>query len=696
MSVELDVHALKPRLAEGVRLSQNERGGPQLQSDQAFMDLRPIDAAVVELLDGERDLAALGRAALDLEVPMRPMAMLGLLRRLHRVGLITGLESQAGHLFGKEKSLLRSLIGGLSDVHIFIGGLAAPLSVGRLIPAGFWPHFSLLGFVLMSALLVYAGFDGSLRGLLSVLPPAREPLPVLLLAYISLCAILSLRGLVRGVAMRSLGIKVPKAGLRLTYGVLHLEADQTWRRGVSAAARLQVALVGLSSLTWIVAVAAAAHLATHTQLPGLIAGLGLLVLMIDLAPYSKTDAWHIAGITTRIPSLRRRALRFLVRQVGRNVRRGAPMGGEEQRYLLLTSLWLLHALVVLGWAGRLLLPAALAMFSATMSGMGAEQLILSVAAVGLVSFALMLVTAAYALGLLLLMVAFLKQLGSSDERRMQTRASEPADQASFLEACEDVPFLAHLNPEARGAVSRRLLKETHEEGSPVIKQGEMGDRFCFLLEGRCDVEFEETCGMVHHVAHLEPGAFFGEVALLDAKQRTATVRTITPAKVLILGRGAFQDLIEELGVSPDQVTADLRNAGLLRKVPALSDLSPPEIDRLQSALEEVSMAAGSIVVQQGERGDALYLVRDGQCVVSHEAADGQRREVARLGAGEHFGEIALLREGVRTATVTTSTDSVLLRLPAEAFREVLLHNFETALHLDEGCADRLDALQVRA
>jgi CRP-like cAMP-binding protein len=115
---------------------------------------------------------------------------------------------------------------------------------------------------------------------------------------------------------------------------------------------------------------------------------------------------------------------------------------------------------------------------------------------------------------------------------------------------------------------------------------------------------------------------------------------------------------------------------------------------LLSRLKEREVTPGEVVVEQGDTGRTLYLIREGTCAVDHTADDGSTREVAKLSSGDHFGEIALLRDGVRTATVRAETPSVLLEVPNDLFRDVLLKNFEAVLQLDQGCSSRLDLLQV--
>jgi MFS family permease len=101
---------------------------------------------------------------------------------------------------------------------------------------------------------------------------------------------------------------------------------------------------------------------------------------------------------------------------------------------------------------------------------------------------------------------------------------------------------------------------------------------------------------------------------------------------------------------------------LLRGNPIFSPLPESTLEQLAESLEEMRVAAGHDVVRQGETGDRFYLVEQGTLDV---AVDG--RPAQELGPGESFGEIALLRDVPRTATVTARTDAVLYALERSEF-----------------------------
>jgi hypothetical protein len=101
---------------------------------------------------------------------------------------------------------------------------------------------------------------------------------------------------------------------------------------------------------------------------------------------------------------------------------------------------------------------------------------------------------------------------------------------------------------------------------------------------------------------------------------------------------------------------------LLQSVPIFSPLSAPLLEGLASRLVPVDAAAGETIVTQGETGDRFYVIASGQVEVS---IDGQAQ--ANQGPGDHFGEIALLRDVPRTATVRATEDTELFALERDDF-----------------------------
>jgi CRP-like cAMP-binding protein len=131
-----------------------------------------------------------------------------------------------------------------------------------------------------------------------------------------------------------------------------------------------------------------------------------------------------------------------------------------------------------------------------------------------------------------------------------------------------------------------------------------------------------------------------------------------PLVVLLAGRTMLRG-----GVLDPARLADLR---LLRGVPMFAPLAAPVMERLASGVVRTAFPAGDVVMREGEAGDRFHVVVAGQLAV---AVRG--REVRRLGPGDGFGEIALLRDVPRTATVVATTDTELYALDRVPFLEAI-------------------------
>ena len=128
---------------------------------------------------------------------------------------------------------------------------------------------------------------------------------------------------------------------------------------------------------------------------------------------------------------------------------------------------------------------------------------------------------------------------------------------------------------------------------------------------------------------------------------------------------------------------------LLRSIPLFAPLPAPALEGLARALVPVAAPAGAVIMREGEEGDCFYAIETGEVRVSK-----GEKQVAILGRGDGFGEIALIQEVARTATVTAVTDVRLYSLEKEPFVVALTGHAPAARAADDLIARRLDELQA--
>ena len=129
----------------------------------------------------------------------------------------------------------------------------------------------------------------------------------------------------------------------------------------------------------------------------------------------------------------------------------------------------------------------------------------------------------------------------------------------------------------------------------------------------------------------------------------------------------------------------------LSATPEFAGLAPANRAVLAAAMREERFAAGETVVAEGEFADRLFVLCEGEVEIVQREMPERRQ---RLGRGALLGELAFFGDRTRTATVLAVADCVFLSLSYTTFREFLLANPESALHLAERIAHKLSAVEA--
>jgi len=127
------------------------------------------------------------------------------------------------------------------------------------------------------------------------------------------------------------------------------------------------------------------------------------------------------------------------------------------------------------------------------------------------------------------------------------------------------------------------------------------------------------------------------------------------------------------------------SADTLRKVPLFAGLDERDLKQIASSMRERRFKAGDTVTQEGAGGVGFFIVEDGEAEVS---VAGETRPWT-VGPGDYFGEIALINESPRTATLTAKTDMVCYGMTPWDFRPLVESNSEIAWKLLTAMAEKM-------
>ena len=137
---------------------------------------------------------------------------------------------------------------------------------------------------------------------------------------------------------------------------------------------------------------------------------------------------------------------------------------------------------------------------------------------------------------------------------------------------------------------------------------------------------------------------------------------------------------------------DLDTMLALRRVPLFRDLEPEDLQRLAAAAMERWYPSGEALVREGELGDELVVLIEGGVRVVHADAEGGERLIRRYEAGDHIGELAVLRERPRAATVIAEGVGVRgLVLGGEGLKAILRERPEAAMAMLATLAERISS-----
>jgi len=150
-------------------------------------------------------------------------------------------------------------------------------------------------------------------------------------------------------------------------------------------------------------------------------------------------------------------------------------------------------------------------------------------------------------------------------------------------------------------------------------------------------------GVDTNLKELGPGDFFGELALLYNCPRMASVHSVTDCTLWKLGRETFSHIVKEASIQKRE-----RYENFLTKVSLLSGVDSYERSQIADALKPEIFDDGQTILRQDDFGDKFYFIEDGHAI-AEQAGKGKVMDYA---SGDYFGELALIRNQCRLATIT--------------------------------------------
>uniref|UniRef100_G3P7B9 cGMP-dependent protein kinase n=1 Tax=Gasterosteus aculeatus aculeatus TaxID=481459 RepID=G3P7B9_GASAC len=218
----------------------------------------------------------------------------------------------------------------------------------------------------------------------------------------------------------------------------------------------------------------------------------------------------------------------------------------------------------------------------------------------------------------------------------------PTSETSLIvKAIQKNDFLSRLDDEQTAMMVDLLAVSSYKPNDDVIKEGTEGDISkifsSHLLAGELLVT---QAGQT--LRSLTTGDVFGELAILYNCRRTATVKAKTAVRLWCMERQTYRTIITNKSKKKRE-----QLLGFLKTSRTLKELNDVQLSKIIDSMEEYQDK--DVIVREGAEANAFYIILKGEVLVTKNV-NGHQKQIRRMGKGEHFGEQALIREVLRTAT----------------------------------------------
>mmetsp|Transcript_61139 Transcript_61139/g.108749 ORF Transcript_61139/g.108749 Transcript_61139/m.108749 type:complete len:443 (+) Transcript_61139:98-1426(+) len=243
------------------------------------------------------------------------------------------------------------------------------------------------------------------------------------------------------------------------------------------------------------------------------------------------------------------------------------------------------------------------------------------------------------------------------------------EQKARIEKCLEPSFLfTGLEKQDMETVIMAFKEHPAAAGEKIIQEGDDGESMFLIEEGVAEcwklINGEEKC-----VKTCSVGDVFGELALLYNCPRAATVVCKEKATLWELDRETFNNIVKDAAASKRSKYTDF-----LKKVPILGNIDQYEMMTIADALKVETFEGENVqIINQGDTGDRFFLLVEGECVAMKVFVDGQLpQKVHTHKVGDYFGELSLISNAPRAASVVTSTPFVkVLSMDRKTFKRLM-------------------------
>ena len=257
--------------------------------------------------------------------------------------------------------------------------------------------------------------------------------------------------------------------------------------------------------------------------------------------------------------------------------------------------------------------------------------------------------------------------------------------------------LSRLNDDDLRHLIGQLSELTIAGDEMLVHPGDAGERIWLVLEGRLSQTEPGMDKETPAAVPIGPGALIGEVAFASGGNHEIKVRAEETCRIATLSRETNLQLLKHHPKTwrklSEYILEQMRKVRLGKQLDRLfgpfGKLRPYVLRELEDEVEWVTLRGGEMLFRQGDAADDAYILMTGRLRVATEDDQGHSEVISEIAAGETVGEIALLTESARTATIYAARDSELVRLSRRSFKLMLERSSKAMGSVSRILVDRL-------
>ena len=263
------------------------------------------------------------------------------------------------------------------------------------------------------------------------------------------------------------------------------------------------------------------------------------------------------------------------------------------------------------------------------------------------------------------------QLAPADEDLIAKRLSHLPEQRSVTEWItylrSRVPILNFVSPLQMREFLLDANVRSFQKGSTIFNRGDVGSSLFAIAEGTVTIHADSKRGSAA-IANVVAGSIFGEVGLLSGRPRGATIRAADRVVAVEIERTGVQKLMSEHSEVRDIIEKVTLERLILQTFD--SSLEPSDVAEVLSTAKILTVEPDQAIIEEGDEGIDLFIIRNGSMKVEKKIG-GRVVFLNFVPANSVVGEMAMLSEGRRSATVRANLRSLVVRLDGSVFLRLM-------------------------